>query len=95
VNSCPHIKQRLFTPGPTPLLIEAQARTLAAANVLWTEAFRKIMSETIGFLKCIQHQERRSDVCLLWNRRDGGSIQRGLTRRADSGGHGPAFGDAG
>ena len=45
-------KQRLFTPGPTPLLIEAQARTLAAANVHHrTEAFRKIMSETIELLK--------------------------------------------
>ena len=45
-------KQRLFTPGPTPLLIEAQARTLAAANVHHrTEAFRKIMVETIELLK--------------------------------------------
>ena len=45
-------KQRLFTPGPTPLLIEAQARTLAAANVHHrTEAFRKIMAETIELLK--------------------------------------------
>ncbi len=46
------IKQRLFTPGPTPLLIEAQARTLAAANVHHrTEAFRKIMAETLELLK--------------------------------------------
>jgi len=45
-------KQRLFTPGPTPLLIEAQARTISAANVHHrTEAFRKIMSETIELLK--------------------------------------------
>ena len=45
-------KQRLFTPGPTPLLVEAQARTISAANVHHrTEAFRKIMSETIELLK--------------------------------------------
>jgi aspartate aminotransferase-like enzyme len=46
------IKQRLFTPGPTPLLMEAQARTLTAANVHHrTEAFRKIMMETLELLK--------------------------------------------
>jgi aspartate aminotransferase-like enzyme len=46
------IKERLFTPGPTPLLMEAQARTLTAANVHHrTEAFRKIMTETLGLLK--------------------------------------------
>jgi len=46
------IKQRLFTPGPTPLLMEAQARTLTAANVHHrTEAFRKIMAETLELLK--------------------------------------------
>ncbi len=46
------IKERLFTPGPTPLLMEAQARTLTAANVHHrTEAFRKIMSETLSLLK--------------------------------------------
>jgi aspartate aminotransferase-like enzyme len=46
------IKERLFTPGPTPLLMEAQARTLTAANVHHrTEAFRKIMAETLELLK--------------------------------------------
>jgi aspartate aminotransferase-like enzyme len=46
------IKERLFTPGPTPLLMEAQARTLTAANVHHrTEAFRKIMAETTALLK--------------------------------------------
>jgi aspartate aminotransferase-like enzyme len=46
------IKERLFTPGPTPLLLEAQARTLTAANVHHrTEAFRKIMTETLALLK--------------------------------------------
>ena len=57
-------KQRLFTPGPTPLLIEAQARTLAAANVHHrTEAFRKIMSETIELLKYYFHT--KSDVLIF------------------------------
>ncbi len=46
------IKQRLFTPGPTPLLMDAQARTLTAANVHHrTEAFRAIMAETLELLK--------------------------------------------
>lgn len=46
------IKERLFTPGPTPLLMEAQARTLTAANVHHrTEAFRRIMAEALELLK--------------------------------------------
>ncbi|MBZ5514288.1 MAG: alanine--glyoxylate aminotransferase family protein [Acidobacteriia bacterium] len=46
------IKERLYTPGPTPLLMQAQARTLAAANVHHrTEAFRKILTETLELLK--------------------------------------------
>ncbi len=46
------IKERLFTPGPTPLLMEAQVRTVAAGNVHHrTEAFRKIMTETLALLK--------------------------------------------
>jgi len=52
------IKQRLFTPGPTPLLMEAQARTLLAANVHHrTEAFRKILAETLELLKYYFHTE--------------------------------------
>ena len=46
------IKERLFTPGPTPLLMEAQARALAMGNIHHrTEAFRKIMTETLALLK--------------------------------------------
>lgn len=46
------IKERLFTPGPTPLLMEAQARNIVSANVHHrTEAFRKVMSETLELLK--------------------------------------------
>ena len=58
------IKQRLFTPGPTPLLMEAQARTLTAANVHHrTEAFRKIMAETLGLLK--YYYNTKNDVLIF------------------------------
>jgi aspartate aminotransferase-like enzyme len=58
------IKERLFTPGPTPLLMEAQARTLTAANVHHrTEAFRKIMSETTELLK--YYYGTRNDVLIF------------------------------
>jgi aspartate aminotransferase-like enzyme len=58
------IKQRLFTPGPTPLLMEAQARTLTAANVHHrTEAFRKILAETLELLKYYYHT--RNDVLIF------------------------------
>jgi aspartate aminotransferase-like enzyme len=45
------IKERLFTPGPTPLLMEAQARALTATLHHRTEAFRQIMRETLEGLK--------------------------------------------
>ncbi len=58
------IKQRLFTPGPTPLLMEAQARTLTAANVHHrTEAFRKIMAETLELLK--YYYNTKNDVLIF------------------------------
>jgi len=58
------IKERLFTPGPTPLLMEAQARTLTAANVHHrTEAFRKIMAETLALLK--YYYNTRNDVLIF------------------------------
>jgi len=58
------IKERLFTPGPTPLLMEAQARTLAAANVHHrTEAFRKIMTETLALLK--YYYDTQNDVLVF------------------------------
>ena len=58
------IKERLFTPGPTPLLMEAQARTLTAANVHHrTEAFRKIMTETLALLK--YYYDTRNDVLIF------------------------------
>lgn len=58
------IKERLFTPGPTPLLMEAQARTLTAANVHHrTEAFRKIMTETLALLK--YYYDTENDVLIF------------------------------
>jgi aspartate aminotransferase-like enzyme len=58
------VKERLFTPGPTPLLMEAQARTLAAANVHHrTEAFRKILSETLALLK--YYYDTQNDVLIF------------------------------
>jgi aspartate aminotransferase-like enzyme len=58
------IKSRLFTPGPTPLLMEAQARTLLAANVHHrTEAFRKILAETLELLKYYFHTQ--NDVLIF------------------------------
>jgi len=58
------IKQRLFTPGPTPLLMEAQAATLTAANVHHrTEAFRKIMAETLELLK--YYYNTKNDVLIF------------------------------
>jgi len=45
------IKERLFTPGPTPLLMEAQARTLTATLHHRTEAFRQLMRESLENLR--------------------------------------------
>ena len=45
------IKERLFTPGPTPLLMEAQARALTATLHHRTEVFRQLMRETLENLK--------------------------------------------
>ena len=58
------IKERLFTPGPTPLLMEAQARTLLAANVHHrTETFRKLLTETLELLR--YYFDTRNDVIIL------------------------------
>ncbi len=47
----PIVKERLFTPGPTPLLMEGQARTLTATLHHRTESFRQIMRETLENLR--------------------------------------------
>ncbi len=58
------IKERLFTPGPTPLLMEAQARALAMGNIHHrTEAFRKIMTETLALLK--YYYDTQNDVLIF------------------------------
>lgn len=41
------IKERLFTPGPTPFLMEAQARTLTATLHHRTDAFKQLVRESI------------------------------------------------
>jgi aspartate aminotransferase-like enzyme len=45
------IKERLFTPGPTPLLLEAQMRALTMTLHHRTDAFRALMMETLEGLK--------------------------------------------
>jgi aspartate aminotransferase-like enzyme len=45
------IKERLFTPGPTPLLLEAQMRALTMTLHHRTDAFRALMLETLDGLK--------------------------------------------
>lgn len=45
------IKERLFTPGPTPLLMEAQARALTATLHHRTEAFKNLIRETVENLR--------------------------------------------
>jgi aspartate aminotransferase-like enzyme len=57
------IKERLFTPGPTPLLMEAQARALTATLHHRTEAFRQLMRETLENLKYFF--DTRNDVLMF------------------------------
>src|SRR3974377_1870853 len=45
------IKERLFTPGPTPLLMEAQARAMISNFNHRTEEFRQLMRETVDNLR--------------------------------------------
>jgi aspartate aminotransferase-like enzyme len=45
------VKERLFTPGPTPLLMEAQLRALTMTLHHRTDAFRALMRETLDNLK--------------------------------------------
>jgi aspartate aminotransferase-like enzyme len=57
------IKERLFTPGPTPLLLEAQARTLTATLHHRTEAFRQLLRESLENLKYFFHT--RNEVLIF------------------------------
>ena len=45
------IKERLFTPGPTPLLREAEVQALAASLHHRTEEFRRLMRQTLENLQ--------------------------------------------
>jgi aspartate aminotransferase-like enzyme len=45
------IKERLFTPGPTPLLMEAQARAMISNFNHRTEEFRQLLRETVDNLR--------------------------------------------
>src|ERR1019366_10770282 len=57
------IKERLFTPGPTPLLMEAQLRALTMTLHHRTDAFRTLMRETLDLLR--YYFNTRNDVILF------------------------------
>src|SRR3979409_517857 len=57
------IKERLFTPGPTPLLMEAQLRALTMTLHHRTDAFRTLMRETLDNLR--YYFNTRHDVILF------------------------------
>jgi aspartate aminotransferase-like enzyme len=57
------IKERLFTPGPTPLLLEAQLRALTMTLHHRTDAFRALMRETLENLKYYFHT--KNDVIVF------------------------------
>src|SRR5712692_8813085 len=57
------IKERLFTPGPTPLLMEAQARALTATLHHRTQAFRQLVLETLESLR--YYFNTRNDVLIF------------------------------
>jgi aspartate aminotransferase-like enzyme len=57
------VKERLFTPGPTPLLLEAQLRALTMTLHHRTDAFRALMRETLENLKYYFHT--KNDVIVF------------------------------
>ena len=57
------VKERLYTPGPTPLLMEAQTRTLVATLHHRTENFRKLLRETLDHLR--YYFNTRNDVLIF------------------------------
>jgi aspartate aminotransferase-like enzyme len=57
------IKERLFTPGPTPLLLEAQLRALTMTLHHRTDAFRTLMRETLENLRYYFHT--KNDVIVF------------------------------
>src|SRR5439155_19034103 len=57
------IKERLFTPGPTPLLLEAQVKALTATLHHRTEDFRRVMRETVESLR--DYFNTKNDVLIF------------------------------
>ena len=57
------IKERLFTPGPTPLLLEAQLRALTMTLHHRTDEFRALMRETLENLRYYFHT--KNDVVVF------------------------------
>ena len=57
------IKERLFTPGPTPLLMEAQLRGATRSLHHRTDEFREIMRQTVDHLK--YYFDTQNDVVLF------------------------------
>ena len=76
------IKERLFTPGPTPLLMEAQARTLTATLHHRTQAFRELMRETLENLRYFFNTQ--NDV-LIFTSSGTGAMEGALTNLVSPG----------
>ncbi|MGH9327373.1 MAG: pyridoxal-phosphate-dependent aminotransferase family protein [Terriglobia bacterium] len=57
------IKERLFTPGPTPLLVEAQIRAATRDIHHRTEDFRQVVRETLELLR--YYFNTKNDVILF------------------------------
>src|SRR5713101_7041349 len=76
------VKERLFTPGPTPLLMEAQARTLTATLHHRTQAFREIMRETLENLRYFFNTQ--NDV-LIFTSSGTGAMEGALTNLVSPG----------
>ena len=57
------VKERLFTPGPTPLLLEAQVKVLTATLHHRTEDFRRVMRETVESLR--DYFNTKNDVLIF------------------------------
>jgi aspartate aminotransferase-like enzyme len=57
------VKERLFTPGPTPVLIEAQVHAATRDLHHRTEDFRRVLSETVELLR--YYFNTKNDVVLF------------------------------
>jgi len=76
------IKERLFTPGPTPLLLEAQARALTATLHHRTDEFRRLMRETIDGLR--DYFNTKNDV-LIFASSGSGAMEGAMTNLVSPG----------